>query len=99
MMLTGRVYQADEGLAIGLSQYVVNEDEGVGKALELAQKVASNAAMTTYALMHILPRIVDSNQDQGLMIESLTSVTAQNAPEAKARLREFLDGKAKKAGQ
>lgn len=99
MMLTGRVYRADEGLTIGLSQYVVEEGKGLERALELAQKVASNAGMTNYALMHILPRIVDSGQDQGLMMESLTAAIAQNAPEAKARLQEFLDGKAKKVGE
>ena len=99
MMMTGRVYRADEGMAIGLSQYVVDEGKGLEKALELAQKVASNAGMTNYALMHVLPRIVDSGQEQGMMMESLTSAIAQDSPEAKARLQEFLDGKAKKVGQ
>ncbi len=99
MMLTGRVYRAEEGMAIGLSQYLVEEGTGLEHALELAQKVASNAGMTNYALMHILPKIVDSGQEQGLMMESLTAAIAQNAPEAKARLREFLDGKAKKVGE
>ncbi|MDB5239479.1 MAG: Enoyl-CoA hydratase/isomerase [Spirosoma sp.] len=99
MMLTGRVYPANEGLAIGLSQYVVEEGNGMKHALELAGKVASNAGMTNYALMHILPRIVDSAQDQGLMMESLTAAIAQNTPEAKARLEEFLAHRAKKVGE
>ena len=99
MMLTGRVYRADEGMAIGLSQYVVEEGKGLEKAMELAQKVASNAGMTNYALMHVLPRIVDASQEQGLMMESLTAAIAQSAPEAKARLAEFLAGKAKKVGE
>ena len=99
MMMTGRVYQANEGMAVGLSQYVVDEGKGLERALELAKKVASNAGMTNYALMHVLPRIVDAAQEQGLMMEALTAAIAQNAPEAKARLQEFLDGKAKKVGQ
>lgn len=99
MMMTGRVYRAEEGMSIGLSQYVVEEGAGLEKALELARKAASNAGMTNYALMHILPKIVDSGQAEGLMLESLTSAIAQSAPEAKARLQEFLDGKAKKVGQ
>ena len=98
MMLTGRVYGAEEGVGIGLSQYLVPDGEGLNHALGLAKKVASNAGMTNYALMHILPRIVDASQEQGLMLESLTAAIAQNAPEAKARLQEFLDGKAKKVG-
>ena len=52
--------------------------------------------MTNYALRHILPRIVDSPQDQGLLLESLTAAIAQNAPEAKRRLKDFLAGRAKK---
>ncbi|MBO0929379.1 crotonase/enoyl-CoA hydratase family protein [Fibrella aquatilis] len=99
MMLTGRVYRADEGMVIGLSQYVVEEGKALEKAIELAQKVASNAGMTNYALMHVLPRIVDASQEQGMLMESLTAAIAQNAPEAKARLAEFLAGKAKKVGQ
>ncbi|MBO0951928.1 crotonase/enoyl-CoA hydratase family protein [Fibrella forsythiae] len=99
MMLTGRVYQAEEGERIGLAQYRVEEGLGLEKALELAGKVAGNAGMTNYALMHILPRIVDAPQEQGLLMESLTAAIAQDAPEAKARLRDFLAGKAKKVGE
>ncbi len=99
MMLTGRVYSAEEGERIGLAQYLVDVGAGLAKGIELAQKVSSNAGMTNYALMHVLPRIVESNQDQGLMMESLTAAIAQSAPEAKQRLRDFLDGKAKKVGE
>ena len=94
MMMTGRVYKAEEGERIGMAQYLVEEGEGLSKGKEIAQKIASNAGMTNYALMHILPKIVDSPQDQGLMLESLTAAIAQNAPEAKARLKDFLDGRA-----
>jgi hypothetical protein len=55
--------------------------------------------MTNYALMHILPKIVDSGQNEGLLIESLTAAIAQNAPEAKERLNDFLEGRAKKVGE
>jgi (methylthio)acryloyl-CoA hydratase len=98
MMLTGRVYTATEGAQIGLSQYVVEDGEGLEKAMELAQKISDNAGMTNYALMHVLPRIVDAGQDGGLMMESLMAAIAQDAPEAKERLNDFLEGRAKKIG-
>ncbi len=98
MMLTGRVYTATEGEQIGLSQYVVEEGEGLEKAMELAKKISTNAGMTNYALMHVLPRIVDAGQDGGLMMESLMAAIAQDAPEAKERLNDFLEGRAKKVG-
>lgn len=99
MMLTGRVYKAEEGERIGMAQYLVEEGQGLEKGMELAKKIASNAGMTNYALTHILPKIVDSGQTEGLLIESLTAAIAQNAPEAKERLKDFLEGRAKKVGE
>ncbi len=99
MMLTGRVLSATEGLNFGLSQYLVNDGEAMEKALELANKISNNAGMTNYALMHVLPRIVESSQETGLMMESLISAIAQDAPEAKSRLQDFLEGRAKKVGE
>ena len=96
MMLTGRVYDAAEGERIGLAQYLVPKGQALSKALELALKVAQNAPMTNYALMHALPRIAEQPADQGYLTEALVSAIAQSAPEAKARVRAFLEGKAPK---
>jgi (methylthio)acryloyl-CoA hydratase len=99
MMLTGRVLTSTEGLNYGLSQYVVADGEGMEKALELAKKISGNAGMTNYALLHVLPRIAESGQESGLMMESLVAAIAQDAPEAKSRLKDFLEGRAKKVGE
>ena len=96
MMLTGRVINANEGERIGLTQYVVKQGEGLPKAIELAKKIAQNAEMTNYALMHVLPRIVDSGQTEGLLMESMMATIASTSPEAQLRIKDFLDGKAKK---
>jgi enoyl-CoA hydratase/carnithine racemase len=96
MMLTGRVYDAADGERIGLAQYLVPKGQALSKALELALKVANNAPMTNYALMHVLPRIAEQPADQGYLTEALVSAIAQSAPEAKARVRAFLEGKAPK---
>ncbi|MBT0568857.1 crotonase/enoyl-CoA hydratase family protein [Curvibacter sp. CHRR-16] len=96
MMFTGRVYNAEEGERIGLSQYVVPAGESFAKALELAQAIARNTPMTNYALMHVLPRIAEQPADQGFITEALVSSIAQSAPEAKARVKAFLEGKAAK---
>ena len=99
MMLTGRVFNAEEGERIGMAQYLVEDGNGLNKGIELAQKIASNAGLTNYALTHVLPKIVDSNQQEGLILESLMAAMAQNAPEAKQRLKDFLEGRAKKVGE
>lgn len=94
MMLTGRVYKAEEGERLGFAQYLVPEGQSFEKALELATRIASNAPLTNYALMHALPRIAEQPADHGLMTESLIAAIAQAAPEAKQRVQDFLSGKA-----
>jgi enoyl-CoA hydratase/carnithine racemase len=96
MMLTGRVYDADEGQAVGLSQYRVETGTGVEKALELASRIAGNAPLSNFAVMHALPRIADMSQDEGLFAESLMAAIAQGDDAAKDRMKAFLDGKAGK---
>jgi enoyl-CoA hydratase/carnithine racemase len=96
MMLTGRVYNAEDGERAGFAQYLVAEAAAFDKALELARRVATNAPLTNYALMHALPRIAEQPADHGFFTEALMSAIAQSAPEAKARVRAFLEGKANK---
>src|SRR5690349_1367679 len=62
MMLTGRVYSRDEGVQAGLAQYAVADGEGFAKAMELARRIAGNAPMSNFAVMHALPRIADQAQ-------------------------------------
>jgi len=96
MMLTGRVYNAVDGERIGLAQYHVPTGTALEKALDLAQRIATNAPLTNYALMHALPRIAEQPADHGFLTEALISSIAQAAPEAKARVKAFLEGKAAK---
>jgi enoyl-CoA hydratase/carnithine racemase len=96
MMMTGRVYKAQEGERVGLSQYIVPTGSSLDKALELAKRIASNAPLTNYALMHALPRIAEQASDHGFLTEALMSSITQSAPEAKKRVRDFLEGHAAK---
>jgi enoyl-CoA hydratase/carnithine racemase len=99
MMLTGRVYNAEDGERAGFAQYLVPEGQAFEKALALATRVAQNAPLTNYALMHALPRIAEQPADQGLFTESLMAAIAQSAPEAKTRVKAFLEGKANKVSK
>ena len=96
MMMTGRVYNAVEGERIGFAQYLVPQGTAYDKAMELAKHIASNAPLTNYALMHALPRIAEQAADHGFVTESLMSSITQAAPEAKARVDAFLQGRAAK---
>jgi len=96
MMMTGRVYNATDGERLGFAQYLVPTGNALNKALELAQRVATNAPLTNYALMHALPRIAEQSADHGLFTEAMISAITQAAPEAKQRVRDFLEGRAAK---
>jgi enoyl-CoA hydratase/carnithine racemase len=99
MMLTGRVYDAEQGAAIGISHYLVDEGKGLETAFALAAKVAANAPLSNFAVMHALPRIADMAQSDGLFTESLMAAIAQGDDAAKQRMQAFLDGKAAKVGR
>jgi len=96
MMLTGRIYGADEGQAMGLTQYLVEEGTGLQKGLELAGRIGENAPFTNFAVIHGLPRIAEGDPATGFLIESLIASIAQADDEAKVRLRAFLEKRAPK---
>jgi (methylthio)acryloyl-CoA hydratase len=99
MMLTGRVLSADEGHQAGISSYRVGPGEGLPRALELARRIAGNAPLSNFAVLQALPRIAGMSQEDGLFVESLLAAMAQDDPAAKARMRDFLAGKAAKVSR
>jgi (methylthio)acryloyl-CoA hydratase len=99
LMLTGRVLTAEEGQAVGLTQYLVEPGAALDTALELAAKVATVAPLTTFAVMHALPRIAESGPAEGYLLESLMASVASSSQEAQARMRDFLEGRAAKVAQ
>jgi (methylthio)acryloyl-CoA hydratase len=99
MMLTGRTLSAEEGQELGLTQYLVGKGEGLAKALELAQRIAGNAPFANFAVMHVLPRIANSDPAAGYITEALAAAIAQGNEEAKARLKAFLQKRAPKVAR
>lgn len=95
MMLTGRLLNAEESEREHIVRYVVPAGEAFNKAKEIAARVAKNSLETNWMIINVLPRIHDLSHDDGLFVEQLNSGRAR-PPEAEARLREFVDGKAKK---
>jgi len=93
MMLTGRILNADEGQALGLSHYLVGKGEGMAKAQELAKRIAENAPLANYAMVTTIQRIANMSSDDGLYVESLMAAVAQTSPEVVARIGQFLQRK------
>jgi len=96
MMLTGRVYDAAGGERIGITQYTVPAGEARSKAMEIARRIAANAPMSNFAVLHALPRNGEGTRAAGYLNEALMASIAQSAPEAKARVAAFLEKRAAK---
>jgi len=90
MMLTGRKYNAQEGVSLGLAHYAVGDGEAFAKAMELAEVIASNAPLSNYMMIQALSRIEDMGKSDGLFTESLCVALAQTSPDAIEGLRAFL---------
>lgn len=93
MMLTGRIYKAEEGQQLGLSHYLVEAGAGMAKARELAARIAENAPMANYAMVTAIQRISNMSTDDGFYVESLTAALTQTSPEVAARIGSFLKRK------
>ncbi len=91
MMLTGRSYDADTGLQIGLAHYVVENGAGLDFAMKLAETVASNAPTSNYAAINGISRIADMGHAAGLFTENM--VTAMTGADAEKRITSFFEGR------
>lgn len=96
MMLTGRSVGAREMERWGGVGYLVPEGRAFEKAFELAQRTARNAPLSNWAVLNALPRIQDMAADDGLFTESLMSALVSATPEARERLRAFLEKRAER---
>lgn len=91
MMLTGRSYGSQEGLAMGLCHYAVAPGEGLELAKKLARKIADNAPFSNYLMIQAISRINDMSRQDGLFTESLAAALSTSTDGAKEGLRAFLE--------
>jgi enoyl-CoA hydratase/carnithine racemase len=98
MMLTGRKYGAEEGLALGLTHYSVGEGEALPLARKLAKQIASNAPLSNYIMIQAISRIEDMAKADGLFTESLCAALTQTSPHALEGLQAFLQKRDPKFG-
>jgi enoyl-CoA hydratase/carnithine racemase len=96
MMLTGRKFNSEEGVQLGLAHYAVAEGSAMTLAMELAGKIARNAPMSNYMMINSISRIEDMSKADGLYVESLSAALSQSGPDADEGLRAFLEKRAPK---
>lgn len=97
MMLTGRVLDAREGHRLGLAHYLCEQGQDVlEQAIELAQRIASNAALSNYAIVSSINRIADMSSTDGLFAEGLMAAVVQTGHDVQRRLGDFVEKRTEK---
>ncbi len=91
MMLTGRVLDAQAGLALGLAHELSPPGEARAVAIATAQRIAGNAQLSNYAITTSIARIADMSASDGMFAESLMAAVVQTGPEVQERLSGFVD--------
>jgi enoyl-CoA hydratase/carnithine racemase len=89
MMLTGRVYQGDEAIAVGLAQYLVEDSEA--KARELAQTAAQNPPLSNFAICSAISHMQNMSALDAAYAESVVAGIVNTQPASRARLAAFAD--------
>ena len=89
MMLTGRIYQAEEAERIGLCQYHVKDSEA--KALEIAQKAVSVPALSNFAICSGISHFQNMSAMDAAYAEAVLAGIVNTQPASKERLEAFAN--------
>ncbi len=90
MILTGRVYQGQEAVDLGLAQYLA-EGSSFDKALELAEKIAANLPLTNFAICSAISHMQNMSGLDAAYAESVVAGVVNTQPAARARLEAFAN--------
>jgi enoyl-CoA hydratase/carnithine racemase len=96
LMLTGRIFSADEGQQLGISTYLVEPGEADARALAIAHQVASVPPLSVFGILHAVPRNAEGDTATGYLLEALMAAAAAGDPAAQERVAAFLAGRAAK---
>ncbi len=90
MMLTGRVYQGQEAIDVGLAQYLV-QGSSIDKAMELARRTAANLPLTNFAICSAISHIQNMSALDAGYAESVIAGVVNTQPAARERLEAFAN--------
>ncbi len=90
MMLTGRVYQGQEAIDLGLAQYLV-EGSSLEHAIKLAHRCAENLPLTNFAICSAISHMQNMSALDAAFAEACVAGIVNTQPEARARLSAFAD--------
>ena len=90
MMLTGRVYQGQEAIDIGLAQYRV-EGSSLDKAMELARAAASNLPLSNFAICSAISHMGNMSALDASYAEAVVAGVVNTQAPARERLEAFAN--------
>lgn len=91
MMLTGRVYQGQQALDVGLAQYMTTTGSTYDRALELAQRAAANLPLTNFAICSAISHMQNMSSFDAAYAEAVVAGVVNTQPDARERLAAFAD--------
>jgi (methylthio)acryloyl-CoA hydratase len=91
MMLTGRAFNAREGLDLGLAHYLVGDGEGLQMATALAGKLKGNSPVSNFAIINGVSHIAQMGPNGGYFAESVLTTMTARASDSKERISGFFD--------
>ena len=90
MMLTGRVYQGQEAVDLGLAQYIT-DGSSLDKAMALARKAAQNLPLSNFAICSAVSHMQNMSAMDAAYAEAVVAGVVNTQPDARARLAAFAD--------
>lgn len=91
MILTGRVYQGQEAVDLGLAQYITDEGESMAKAMELAEQIAQNLPLTNFAICSAISHLNNMSGMDAAYAEAVVGGVVNTQPAARERLEAFAN--------
>jgi enoyl-CoA hydratase/carnithine racemase len=91
MILTGRVYQGQEAVDLGLAQYITEDGGSTAKAMELADQIAQNLPLTNFAICSAISHLNNMSGMDAAYAEAVVGGVVNTQPAARERLEAFAN--------
>ncbi len=91
LLLTGRHVTADEALSLGLIGYVVPDGEALGRALEIAGRIAANGPLAVQAILRTMRETEGLAEDEAFTIEARLGTAVFASQDAKEGPKAFAE--------
>lgn len=91
LMMTGRQVKADEALRIGLADEVVEPDQLMTRAHELASSIASGAAQASRIIKRVVDTGMNATLEEGLQLELDGFVEVFGTSDSQVGVKSFLE--------